>query len=466
MPFPFVKQSTEARRELILTGNPYKTLIILSLPALLMSTVQAMMPFTDGLFINRLTHYAVTGAVTFSQPIISMVLALSQGLSVAAAAMIGQLNGQGRIEEGKQVAAQIFLFAAILGIVSAPLLLIISVIVSHTLHSEIAPYVRQYIAWYSLVLPFSFLEAVYNGIKNANGKPEAAFIRMALLFCLKIIGNTLFLFLLRLEIIGCVLASLLANAVITVWMLYELFVMRNPDRLLIRNFKFDAHILTQVLRIGFPVMFNNAFLFFGFFLINKEIERYGAIVVAAQGIASNINALCFNLPAAFSAAVTTMVSMHIGAGNPQKAKKDCLLGCITSSIVAVCLIAIIVPLSPSLTLLFRREPEILAIANGALRIYTYSIIGFGICMTIQGAFIGLGKTKIPLVIGILRIWLLRYIFVLVTEVSLKYYAVFWGNLFSNVTAAVIAVTLILNTKWVSAISGLHISKQESADTDK
>jgi len=448
----FFKQSTEARRKLILTAHPVKTLLILSLPSLLMNTVQAMMPFTDGLFTNNLMNYAVTGAVTFSQPIISMVVGLSQGLSVAAMAIIGQLNGKGAIEEGKKIAAQIFLFAVILGIISAPLLLIISVTVSNGLQSDIAPYVRQYIAWYSIVLPFSFLESVYNGIKNANGKPEAAFIRITILFIMKIVGNVLFLYVLRLEILGCVLASLLANTTITVWMVYELFIHKNPDKLDAKNFTFDSKIIKEVLKIGFPAMFNYSFLYLGFFLINKEIEKYGAIVVAAQGIASNINALCFNLPAAFSAAITTMVSMHIGAGYPQKAKRDCLLGCITSIIIAVILISIMIPLSPYLTVLFRREPEIIGIANNALNIYTYSIIGFGICMTIQGAFIGLGKTKMPLLIGVLRIWLLRYIFVLATEHVLQYYAVFWGNLFSNMMTALIATILILRTKWVSALS--------------
>ena len=448
----FLKQSTEARRELILTAHPIKTLLILSLPSLLMNTVQAMMPFTDGLFINNLTNYAVTGAVTFSQPIISMVLGLSQGLSVAAMAIIGQLNGKGAIEEGKRVAAQIFLFAVMLGIISAPLLLIISITVSRGLQSDIAPYVRQYISWYSIVLPFSFLEAVYNGIKNANGKPEAAFTRMTILFILKVVGNFLFLYMLRLEIIGCVLASLLANVCITIWMVYELFIHNSPDKLDVKNFEFDSKIIKEVLKVGFPAMFNYSFLYLGFFLINKEIEKYGAIVVAAQGIASNINALCFNLPAAFSAAITTMVSMHIGAGYPQKAKRDCLLGCITSIIIAVIMISIMIPLSPYLTVLFRREPEIIGIANNALNIYTYSIIGFGICMTIQGAFIGLGKTKMPLVLGVLRIWLLRYIFVLATEHVLQYYAIFWGNLFSNITTALIATVLILRTKWVSALT--------------
>ena len=72
-------------------------------------------------------------------------------------------------------------------------------------------------------------------------------------------------------------------------------------------------------------------------------------------------------------------------------------------------------------------------------------------MTIQAAFIGLGKTKIPLLLGVLRIWFLRYVFILLTEHIFGYYAVFWGNLFSNYAAALIAILLIIRTKWVSAI---------------
>ena len=72
-------------------------------------------------------------------------------------------------------------------------------------------------------------------------------------------------------------------------------------------------------------------------------------------------------------------------------------------------------------------------------------------MAIQGAFIGLGRTKVPLLLGLLRIWFLRYIFILATERQLQYYSVFWGNLFSNYAAALIAIVLISRTKWVSVI---------------
>jgi len=60
---------------------------------------------------------------------------------------------------------------------------------------------------------------------------------------------------------------------------------------------------------------------------------------------------------------------------------------------------------------------------------------------------------VPLVLGILRIWLLRYVFILATEKALSFYSVFWGNLFSNYAAALLSILLISRVKWVSAIDG-------------
>jgi Na+-driven multidrug efflux pump len=237
-------------------------------------------------------------------------------------------------------------------------------------------------------------------------------------------------------------------------MYQELFIKKGPDRLELKGFHFERSTLEKLWRIGLPAMLNSFMLNLGFFLINNETQGYGPIVLNGQGIANNISAVCFNLPGSFSAAVTTMVSMNIGAQQAEKAKRSMQIGCIISAITALATIAFIVPLSSRITLLFTRQSEVLEIANRALHIYTYSVVGFGITMTIQGAFIGLGRTKVPLVLGILRIWLLRYLFILATERYLQYYAVFWGNLFSNYMAAVLAIWLISRVRWESALDPL------------
>ncbi len=451
MRFNLLNQNIEQRRNLILNGNISKTIILLSVPTLMMGLVQSMMPVMDGLFINNIVGTEAASSVTYCVPIINIIVAIAQGLSVAGMALIGQSNGRGDFKDARNVSTQIVLFCFLLGCIAAPVLLALSFPISQNVNPLISHDVFIYLALNSMVIPFLFLESIYNAIKNANGKPEATFIRMVLMLILKILFNALFIACFKWGIVGSVMASLAANLLISIWMYYELFIKKSEDKLQLKGFKFKSDILRDLIRVGVPSVLSNMMLNLGFYLINNEVQKYGPIILNGQGIANNISIICFILPSSFGSAVTTMVSMNIGAGQGDKARKSCIIGCILSAVTAVFLIALIVPLSSHITTLFTNKKDVLEVANRALHIYTYSVVGFGICMVQQGAFIGLGRTKIPLVMSILRVWLLRYIFILATEHTLSYYSVFWGNLFSNYTAAIITTILLLRTKWVSAI---------------
>ncbi len=446
-----LKQNMEQRRNLILNGRVSTTLLLLSLPSLMMGVIQSIIPVIDGLYLNNIVGTTAASAVTYSAPIVNMTAALAQGLSVAGMAIIGQANGKGDYEAGRRISTQMIVFSFLLGFLLIPVLVAAAFFASGHVTPEISKDVFTYLALSATVLPFSFLESIYNAIKNASGKPEDTFTRMVIMLVLKIIFNALFIAVFRWGIVGSVLASLVSNVLITSWMYYELFLKSGSDKLILVGFKFDRRIIRDLLSIGFPSMLSSIMLNLGFLLINNEVEKYGAVVLNGQGIANNITSVCFILPSSFGSSVTTMVSMNIGAGQGKKAKLSCLAGCIISAVTAIILIAIVVPLSSRITVLFTRSQEVLDIANNALHIYTYSVVGFGICMVQLGAFIGLGRTRITLVISILRVWLLRYVFILATEHFLGFYSVFWGNLFSNYMAALITTILILRIDWVSSI---------------
>jgi putative MATE family efflux protein len=418
----------------------------------MMGLVQSAIPFVDGLFINNFGGTIAASAINYCIPVVNMSAALAQGLSVASMAIIGQTNGRGEFKEARRISTQIFIFAFLLGFLVAPLLILAAYPVSNHVNSEMSHDVFIYLALNSIVIPFSFLESIYNGIKNASGKPEAAFIRMVLMLILKVVFNTIFVAVLSWSVVGAVAATFLSNVLISVWMYYELFVKKSPEKLELKGFRFDFSVIRELFRIGIPSAISSLILNLGFLLINNEIQKYGPVVMNAQGIASNITSVCFNLPSSFSSSVTTMVSMNVGAGQGSKARSSCIRGCIISAITAAVLIAVVVPLSSSITVLFTRDTAVLSVADKALHIYTYSVIGFGVAMVEQGAFVGLGRTRITLVMSLLRIWLLRYIFILVTEKLLGVYSVFWGNLFSNYAAALIFTIMILRVKWVSVLS--------------
>lgn len=447
----FLSTNVEKRREMILNGNILNTLLFLSFPTLLMGMVQSLIPLSDGLFLNRTSGYLVAAAVGFGQPIINIINALSQGLGVASMAIVGQINGTGDLEEVKKVSTQIMVFSFIIGLVVAPTSIIFASVVSKSISPEIAYDVFLYLSLYAIVIPMLFMAAIFNAIKNATGQPEATLIRMIILLLLKIIFNSIFLAVLHWGVIGAVMASLCSYIVIAIWMYYDLFIKESMTKLDLRGFSFDFKLLKRLLKLALPTMLTYSLINFGFFLINMEVERYGAYVLTAQTIASNINAMCFNLPSSIGTTVTTMVSMNIGARKPRNAKKTFIYGCRVSVIISLIIIVLFLPSSNYLVRLFQDNETIVNLADHSLKIYTFSIIGFGIYMVSQGAFIGLGRTRLPLFMGILRVWFIRYIFILITKRWLGVDSVFWGNLVSNYIAGFLFYYIVTKTPWKSVL---------------
>lgn len=441
----------EERRRIILEGNVLKTLFLLSIPTIMMAIVQAMIPFTDGLYLNHIIGPERTGAITYSQPTINIMLGLSQGLGVAAMAMVGQMAGKGDVKEVKKISLQVLVFGIFCGIVLIPISLFVASYISTTVTKDMTNDVYLYLSLYSLVIPFQFMASIFNSIKDGTGNPEAPFYRMIVLLILKVFFNFIFLELLRLDIKGAVFASLSAYIVVSFWMYYDLFLKKYEYQLNINDYRFRFSIIKTLIKIGIPSMISYMMINLGFLLINMEISKYGAIVIAGLGIASNINSLCFQLPSCISTTVTTMVSLNIGVGNKEKAKKIYKIGLTIATIIALVTLGIIIPNVTKLTLLFTSHEKVLNVADSALKIYTYSILPYGIFMICQAIFNALGRTTVPLVMSFLRIWLFRYVFILCTQKYLSYYSVFYGNLFSNVVAAIFFIIIIYRIKWESGI---------------
>lgn len=451
MAIGITKLDMTSRRNLILNGSVLNTLLLLSIPTFMMALVQSMVPFTDGLFLNRTIGPERTSAITYAKPAIDVMLGMSQGLGVAAMAMIGQMVGIGDTKKVKKISLQILMFSIFVGIFLIPVSIVIAKYMSTTVADVMKYDVFLYISLYSVVIPFQFLAAIFNSIKNATGNPESPFYRMIVLLILKILFNTIFLVVLKLEIKGAVIASLFAYVITAIWMYYDLFFKDYLYKLDIYEYKFNKAIVSELIRLGIPSMLSFMMINLGFLLINMEIEHYGRTVLAGLGIAGYINSICFQLPACISTAVTTMVSINIGIKNIKRAKEIFKVGIIISFVIAFFTIIIVLPTTPKLTGMFTYKKDVLNIANESLKYYTYSIIPFGVAMICQAVFNAMGKNIVPLIMGFLRVWLFRYLFILVTKAYLGYYSIFIGNLFSNTMAAIVFLILIKNIRWESGM---------------
>ncbi len=452
----FLKHSVRERRELILHGSPLRVILLLSLPTVMMAFVSSLIPMTDGLFLNNAGNHIVAASVGYCNPVINMLGALGQGLATAVTAMLGQTYGQGDMNAVRHMSLQVLVFAIVLALGVGPVCVVAGRILSNGLpDQELAAGVFLYLSLHFFILPFHFLAAIFNAIKNATGQPEATLYRMAILLLSKLVFNFLFLSLLGLGVLGAIFATLASYFVISIWMYYDLFVQVSEMRLELSGFRFDWPLLGRLMKLGVPVMLSTALINVGFFLINQEVVTYGTVVFTAQTIAGNINSLTFTIPSSIGTTITTLVSINVAAKQVQRARRSFHIALGVAVGLGLVLTAIFVLLAGPFVSLYLRNPdmdpalraEIYDFAVGAVNIYTASTIGFALFMAAQGAFIGLGRTRLPLFGGFLRIWLFRYVFILVFREQLGVYAVFYGNLFSNYLSGIIFYIILMRTDW-------------------
>lgn len=448
----FLKMDQKKRREMILNGNISRTMAILSVPVILMSVVQSFIPLTDGLFINRFAGYLIAAAITFAQPLINILNGLGSGIAVAASAVIGQQFGKGDMKKVKDQSLQIVCFSFIVGLCLIPIMILISFLATNGLNEDIRDFSRKYISLYSLILPMLFMANIYNAFKNATGNPEATFYRMVILLSLKIFFNFIFLYYLKMKLEGVILASFVSYIFISLWMFYDLFIKESPLKLNLRQLKFEKDFLFLLIKLAVPSMLNIVLVYLGFVLINFEISSYGSKILNANGIAGNINQMMFTVPSSVSTIVTTMISINIGYGNSKKAKEVLTKGIYFSLIISLVMMAIFLPGARIFVRFFNdSDSVIINTAVHALNLFTLSIAGFAIYMVCQGAFIGLGITKITILTGVLRLWFFRYLFILLTKKYLGVDSIFYGNVFSNYMAALVIYILTIRLKFKSAI---------------
>ncbi|VWL85745.1 MATE family efflux transporter [Oceanivirga miroungae] len=444
--------SMEKRRDLILNGNLWHSIILLTIPTLIMTLLASMISFTDGLFLNNIIGAKRVAAITYVQPAIGALLGLSQGLGVAAMAIIGQTVGKGDTEGVKHKSVQILMLSIFMSILLIPVSFGFAFFLSVTAPVEMQNDILVYVILYSFVLPLQFLAAIFNSIKNSVGNPEAPFYRMLVLLILKIFFNYIFLNLLRFEVKGAVYASLFAYIVTGIWMYYDLFVKKYLYTLSLKGFKIDKPLIRETIRISIPSMLNYMMMSLGFLLINFEMRKYGQDLLAAIGIAGYFNAIIFQAPASVSIAITTVISLNIGIKNVKKAKKAYSYGIVIVLLVALLGLILMLPFLDFYIDLFTRDEIISKIAKEGLKIYAFSIVPFSIFTVSQAVLNALGRNIIPLIMSFSRIWLFRYIFIKLTEDYIGYSSFFYGNFVSNFLAGAIFVIIILNIKWETGIN--------------
>ena len=397
---------TRSSRSIPLTeGSIFHALLKLALPTIATSFVQMAYGLIDMIWVGRLGSGAVAAIGTsgfFTWLANAFILIPRIGAEVGVAQSVGRQDKEGvarAIRHSIQlILALIVLYAAGLFALRDPLLRF------YRLGEEIQGMASTYLAIICVGLPFFAVNPVFTAIFNGSGDSTTPFRINALGLLSNIILDPLLIFGLgpipRMGVAGAALATVLAQILATTVFIVE--TRRRPE--LFSGLRFfskpDWQYLRRMVTMGLPMSLQSALFTLISMVIARIISAWGPVAIAVQRVGSQVESISWMTANGFQTSMSAFTGQNYGARNGQRVYRGYFVGLGIVSVIGVVTGAALIFAPRLLISIFLHEPEAIAIGANYLRIQGFCQLPMCVEILTAGAFIGLGRTSPPSIVGI------------------------------------------------------------------
>ena len=406
------------RRYLILKDpNIYKGLIILALPLMLNNFIRTIHSLVDMYFVSRIVDHSAdaVSSISITFPALFTFLSLGMGLSAAGTALISQLVGSNQREDAKKYATNLLTLSIIVGLVlniisffGAPFIMSSMGATGYLLDKSVA-----YLQIRSFELTFLFIFFAFTSIRQSDGDTVTPVIYGVITIIINIILSPILISYLNLGVHGAAYATLIANIVITPFVLYKIFFTKKGLRLSLKHYSFSRRVSKSLLKTAIPASSGQALTAIGFMIMTTIIISYGTETIAAFSVGNRLASMVLHPVMAIGGVLVAYIGQNVGNLNVKRAKETFRKAMFLSvSIMIVLSFALLLIREPLAGLFLREDPEALRLTVTYMFYLTIGLPLMAIFQTFFGTFIGTGNTKYSFILSVTRLWILRIPFIM------------------------------------------------------
>ncbi len=446
-------------REEILSGNPIKTMFLLSIPLMVSQLLQTLYNLADTFWLGHLPASESGSAVAGMQiawPLIWFLIAFSFGFGMAGVALVSQYVGAGDRRKANFSASQVFSLSIIFGVLIAVIGVIFSPLFAKliTKDPEVVKNAVSYLELIFLGMPFMFISGVFQAILSAEGDTVTPMYASLITVSLNIVLDPFLIFgwwrFPKMGIRGAALATIVCQGIAAVIALYILFKGKRGIKITLKDLIPDFSWMKKIFKIGFPAAIGNGTSAFGFLIVTGIIGRVqnAEVALAAYGVGDRMISLEFIIVDALSMGIATLIGQNLGANLIERvteiAKKGLQIEILITAIESILLFTLRIPL---FKLFIPGRADILAEGVKFVTIFMVGIPFFGLIGAISALFRGSGHNTPPMIVDIVRLWGLRIPLAFLLGSKFGSVGIWWGMALSNVGAAIVALFFYFKGEW-------------------
>lgn len=453
-------------REEILSGPALPIMARIGGPAVLSSLLFTLYNLTDAFWIGRLPRdqsAAVMAGIQVSWPIVWFLISLVAGFGGAAVtALVAQYLGAGREREARLAMNQLFslsilsgLALGVAGYLASPWLLRLLV-----RGPEVAEAAGLYMEVIFLGLPTMLIPGLFHFALAACGDTLTPLLVNGAGTLLNMALDPLLVLgwgpVPRMGILGAAYATVAAQGLASLAFVGLFALGREPLRLDPRALIPQGQWVKKAVRIGLPAAIGQSSTAFGFVVMTGVIGRLPnpEAALAGYGIGDRIIGILFIVTDGLSIGLSTMVGQALGAGRMARAKEVVRKGVWTLLVVLVIEAGVLWLLRRGLVALFiPGRPDVIEVGASFVQAFALSMPFLGAFFAAMAVFRGAGHNLPTMILGILRLWVLRIPLAYLFGFTLAWGAdgVWWGMALSNVVSGGCAIGLLLSRSWQRSV---------------
>ena len=208
---------------------------------------------------------------------------------------------------------------------------------------------------------------------------------------------------------GAALGTGIAEAVTACLLLYFLLV-RNKDLAIAReagSFRPTREVLGKAFDITGPMWLQNLVMRGAHVVSTLIVAPLGAVAIAANSFAIIVESFCYMPGYGMGDAATTLVGQSLGAGRKNLAKSFSRITLGRGVGMMVSLAVVMYFLAAWIMGLLSVDPDVVALGARCLRLEAFAEAGYAASIVAYGACVGAGDTKVPMVLNLVCMWVVR-----------------------------------------------------------
>lgn len=400
----------------MLNGSLWDKILSFSLLVAATAILEQFFIATDivivGNFANGDKTAAIAGVGT-DLSILGMIIFLLLGLALGSNVVIAQSIGRRDKEAVEKAVHTAVLFSLLAGVCVAILGQFIAEPILGLLDipPEVMPnaisYLKIYLFGMPIILLYNFQAAIFRSV----GETQMPLYALLLASIFNIVLDLFFVCVLKLDVAGVAIATVLANAVSALVLLRRLLQREDWIRLDLKKLRIDRATFAEIIRIGLPAGIQNAVFSLANVVIQGAINSLGTMVIAASSAALILELITYSIFSSFGQACTTFVGQNYGARQLARCSRILKLCILEDFVLTMLCIIIAYAFGKDLLALINDNPEVVALAYIRL-ITVFSAYFFSLLYDVMSGYLrGFGVSFLPSLLTITGVCGVRMLWV-------------------------------------------------------